>query len=149
MSDPGFPNFIKHFRKARKLTLEALGAKFEPAAPKGTISEIENGKKGVSMRRLFEIAAALETSPGALLDGPPRVPTQDQLAAMLEAAQNEVGLEALTLGGYPAAVASGLHARLLQFAGIAPNVTAAFDAQLTGHAGDAQSPKTTRKDAQG
>jgi transcriptional regulator with XRE-family HTH domain len=64
-------NFIKAWREHRGLTLQALGDKLEPPASAGTMSAYESGSRNVSMDRLTQIADALGTTPGRLLDGPP------------------------------------------------------------------------------
>lgn len=149
MSELGVPNFIRDYRKARSLTLEALGNALEPPATKGTISQIESGARGVSLRRLFEIAEVLKTTPGALLDGPAVVPTEDELARMLAAAQDEVGLERLTLGGYPSAVASGLRAYLVRYPSVrSSDLDAAAEPEKV-HGEDVQPPLPTKKSARG
>jgi transcriptional regulator with XRE-family HTH domain len=64
------PNHITAWRNFRKLTLEQLAEKTGLAVP--TISEMANGKQDVTGKSLFELAAALDTTPGALLDVDPR-----------------------------------------------------------------------------
>lgn len=64
--------FIRQWRELRGLTQQALGDKLEPPASAGTISAYESGKREVSMERLRQIAEALETTPGSIIDGPPR-----------------------------------------------------------------------------
>jgi transcriptional regulator with XRE-family HTH domain len=65
-------NFIKAWREFRGLTLQTLGESIDPPASPGTLSAYESGSRNVSMDRLTQIAEALKTTPGSLLDGPPR-----------------------------------------------------------------------------
>lgn len=64
--------FIREWREHRGLTQQALGDGLDPPASAGTISSYESGKREVSMDRLRQIADALKTTPGSILDGPPR-----------------------------------------------------------------------------
>lgn len=63
--------YIREWREHRGLTQQALGDALEPPASAGTISSYESGKREVSMDRLRQIADALKTTPGSILDGPP------------------------------------------------------------------------------
>lgn len=64
--------FIREWREHRGLTQQELGDALEPQASAGTISAYESGQRNASMDRLRQIASALETTPGRLLDGPPQ-----------------------------------------------------------------------------
>jgi transcriptional regulator with XRE-family HTH domain len=63
--------FIREWRAHRGLTGQQLGDLLDPPASAGTISAYESGKREVSMDRLRQIADALKTTPGSILDGPP------------------------------------------------------------------------------
>jgi len=111
-------NFIKHWRKTKGLTLQALGEALEPAASAGTVQSYEAGSRDPSLSRLIEIARVLGVSPGKLLDGPPLIPSQAELAGMLASAQGELPV-GVSIADYPTAVASSLRDQLLQFSGVA------------------------------
>lgn len=64
--------YIREWREHRGMTQPDLGDLLDPPASAGTISAYESGARNVSMDRLRQIADALETTPGSLLDGPPR-----------------------------------------------------------------------------
>jgi len=113
-------NYIKHWRKNRGLTLQALGDRLDPPASAGTIQSYEAGTRDPSLARLNDIARALHVTAGKLLDGPPRIPTESELASMLETAQRELAV-GVSLGDYPTAVASSLRDQLLLFSGVPAN----------------------------
>jgi len=59
------------WRRVRGLTQAALAAR--AGLTQAAVSGIENGGRDLSVRTLFRLAAALDLTPGALLDGePPR-----------------------------------------------------------------------------
>ena len=64
-----WPNLISVRRKAAGMTMEQLAAKMDPPSSKGMISQYESGKRRPRQDTLASIAAALGTTPGALLDG--------------------------------------------------------------------------------
>jgi transcriptional regulator with XRE-family HTH domain len=60
---------IKKARNGKGLTLRAAVARFETfglAWPHSTLSDVENGKRGLHVRELLVIAASLNTSPDSL-----------------------------------------------------------------------------------
>ena len=61
--------FVKAWRLERGLTQAQLGEK--AGLTQAQIQQIEGGKRGFSQDGLERIAAALQTTPGALLTGPP------------------------------------------------------------------------------
>jgi len=71
-------NQIKALRNAAGLSLEELGALVEPPISKGMMSQYERGKRRPRQDTLNAIAAALGTTPGAVIDGEPaeRVPAE-------------------------------------------------------------------------
>lgn len=141
-------NFIRYWREARGLTLQALGEAIEPPASAGTIHTYESGARDVSLRRLGELARVLEVKPGKLLDGPTRLPTENELAAMLELAQTEIEV-GVSLGDYPSAVASSLHEQLLLFVGERSNGPAENKVRGSSPAVAAQSRRPTKRVARG
>jgi transcriptional regulator with XRE-family HTH domain len=75
-------NYIRAWRKHRGLTGEELGAALDPPASAGTISSYETNKRKASQFRLGQIAAALKTTPGKLLDEPPPLPGSTPVVTM-------------------------------------------------------------------
>lgn len=142
-------NAIKFWIKERGLTLQKLGERLEPPASAGTISAYASESREMSMDRLRDIARALEVTPGQVLDGPPHIPTESELASMLAAAQNEIPMDRLTTGDYPSAVASALRARLLRYAGVYASDSVATPEQEKPRASDVRSPKPTKKASRG
>ena len=63
--------FIKEWRESVGMTQQELGDALNPPASPGTISSYESGSRNLSMERLRQVADALGTTPGALLDFPP------------------------------------------------------------------------------
>ena len=61
-------NFIRAWRKYRQLTIEQLVEK--SGLSKASISNMETGKDDVTGRSLFELANALNTTPGKLFEMP-------------------------------------------------------------------------------
>lgn len=109
--DPGVPNHIAYWRKRARLTMQELADALDEPTTKGTISQIESAKRGFSLRRLFDIAKAVGAKPGALLDGPIQVPTEEELVSMIAEAQAEIPA-GTAIGGYPRAVAASLRSQL-------------------------------------
>lgn len=141
-------NFIRYWRSERGMTLQALGDELEPNASAGTVQSYESGSRDPSLSRLIDMARALGVSPGKLLDGPPPIPTEAQLAAMLATAQNEL-MVGVSLGDYPTAVASSLRDQLLQFLGVPANAGAASAAPKKPRAANAQLRAPTKRSAAG
>lgn len=63
--------FIKEWRESVGMTQQELGDAINPPASAGTISSYESGARNLSMERLRQVAVALGTTRGALLDFPP------------------------------------------------------------------------------
>ena len=122
---------------------------------RSVINKALNGKKGIEPSYIDGLAKALQASKieilyhAGYLDAMPRIPSESELASMLKSAQDEVGLDGLTLGGYPSAVASGLRARLLRYSGGRPSVHDDASEPSNGHDEVAQSPRSTRRSVQG
>ena len=66
-------NYLREWRKHAKLSGEALGAMLDPPASAGTISSYETGKRRIGPQRLAQLAEALGTTQGKLLDEPPPI----------------------------------------------------------------------------
>lgn len=122
----------------------------------------ENGHRGFPAKKAPLYARRFKVDEQWLLfgkgEGPtgkiesPNVPTLDELARMLAEAQEEIGLaglETLTIGGYPRAVAANLRTHLLRFSGVRPSDSAAASEPSKGQAEDAQSPPPTKRSARG
>lgn len=58
---------LASLRKDRGFSQEALG--FEAGYHRTYISQLERGKKSPSLQTIFQIAAALKTSPSAMVKG--------------------------------------------------------------------------------
>ncbi len=63
------PNFLRQWRDFRKLSQADLGARIGTTGP--VIHLLENQERSLSHKWLVKLAAALETSPGFLLDHDP------------------------------------------------------------------------------
>jgi transcriptional regulator with XRE-family HTH domain len=148
MNEPGIPNHIKYWRKRANLTLQALAEALEPPSSKGTISQYESASRGFSLSRLIEIAQALNTTPGAILDGPVRLPTPEELASMLAEAQREITV-GVSFEDYPSAVASSLHAQLQRYAGVTASVAVGSAETSKGPGGGVQPRYPTKRASQG
>jgi transcriptional regulator with XRE-family HTH domain len=61
-------NQIKHYRKARGMTIDELSKKIHKS--RGTVSKYESGRITLDIITLFEIAEAIEIEPRLLLDYP-------------------------------------------------------------------------------
>jgi len=79
-------NRLGGWRRAKGLTQAALARLAH--VPQSALSEVENGRRDLSLRTLFKLAVALEMTPGTLLDkDPPWLPlTRRQLDAVSRAA---------------------------------------------------------------
>lgn len=67
-------NFLRDWRRYRKMTQEALAEK--AGTNSSMINHLENGKRGLSHKWLVRLAPILSTSPGFLLDhNPYEMPT--------------------------------------------------------------------------
>lgn len=144
----GRMNAIRYWRNSRGLTLQALGEAMDPPASAGTISSYEGGSRDPSLCRLQEIAKILKVTPGALLDGPPTIPSEAELATMLEIAQREITV-GVSLGDYPTAVASSLRSQLQQFAGVGASDPVEKAVKGKAHSEDALSRSPTKRSARG
>ena len=74
---------IRAWRKFRGLTIAELAAK--AGCTPGLISQIERGESHWSQKSLENIAKALETQPGLLLDKPPDKQIEDGIAKLTAA----------------------------------------------------------------
>ena len=63
------PVFLKAWREHRGLTMEQLAELVGTSS--GQIAMLESGERGLSTKCARKLAAALETTPGTLLDYPP------------------------------------------------------------------------------
>ncbi len=89
-----FGHRLRHYRKARGLTLEQLGALIGRPAP--YLSMVENGKREARLSLIGEVAHALDVSVAELLEG--EAPTRRaRLEIALERAQEEPLYQALAL----------------------------------------------------
>lgn len=70
---------IRHWRKARRMTLEQLAARLGTSA--GHLHKWETGKVSVNLKRLGEIAAILEVGIVDLVEDLPRVPIVGKVGA--------------------------------------------------------------------
>jgi transcriptional regulator with XRE-family HTH domain len=140
----GVPNRIRYWRQQKGWTLQQLGDALEPPASKGTVSAIESETRGFSLERLLDFAKALGVSPGAVLDGPPKVPTANELEQMLEIAQRELPME-MTRGDYPRAVASSLLTQLALYAGVRSNSAGVVSETSKRRDKGAQPPPATKR----
>lgn len=141
-------SFIKFWREKRGMTLQAVGEALEPPASAGTIHSYESGARDTSLKRLVNLAQVLGVSPGQLLDGPTRLPTQAEVAEMLAVAQSELPI-GVSYADYPTAVASSLHAQLLRYAGRSANAHVGSRAPSTSPDEVAPPRPPTKKSAQG
>jgi len=64
------------WRRARNLTQAALAAR--AGLPQAAISIIEHGNRDISLRTVYRLAAALDITPGTLLDKDPPLPTMSR-----------------------------------------------------------------------
>jgi transcriptional regulator with XRE-family HTH domain len=74
--------FLKEWRQRAKLTGEALGAMLDPPASAGTISAYETGARNIGPERLVQLAHALGTTPGKILDEPPPLEGSSRVVTM-------------------------------------------------------------------
>jgi transcriptional regulator with XRE-family HTH domain len=74
--------FLREWRKHAGLTGDELGAKLDPPASAGTISSYETGARNIGPDRLAQIAEALGTTPGKILDEPPPLEGSSRVVAM-------------------------------------------------------------------
>ncbi len=89
-----FGRRVRHYRKARGLTLDDLGERVGRPAP--YLSMLENGKKEPRLGLINDLAAALEVTPTDLLD--PEAPTRRaQLEVRLEQIQRDQAYRELAL----------------------------------------------------
>jgi transcriptional regulator with XRE-family HTH domain len=65
--------YLREWRKHAGLTGDELGAMLDPPASAGTISSYETGKRRIGPQRLAQLAEALGTTQGKLLDEPPPI----------------------------------------------------------------------------
>lgn len=65
--------FLREWRLHAGLTGEQLGAMLDPPASAGTISAYETGARNIGPDRLVQMAQALGTTPGKILDEPPPI----------------------------------------------------------------------------
>ncbi len=143
------PVMLGAWREWRGLTQEDLAE--EIGTTGSMVSMLETGERGLTVKWLRRISPVLRASPGDLIDVQPgvpvdkRVPSESELAIMLENAQREVPMESLTVGGYPSAVASALRTQLLQFASAGANGLSGKVAKATGPEEGAQSPRPTKR----
>jgi predicted transcriptional regulator len=95
MIDPlVFGHRVRHYRRARRLTLDDLGA--EVAKPAPFLSLLENGKREPNLSLINALAEALDVAPADLLDSKP--PTRRaQLEVALERAQRDQAYRDLDL----------------------------------------------------
>lgn len=111
---------------------------------KGAVPSIDNVERmaRVAGLRLSELIEGVEP-----LAHP--IPSESELAVMLEQAQREVPVERLTLGGYPSAVAAALRSRLQQYAETGASGLSVMVAPSTAPEEGALSPSPTKKSVRG
>ena len=143
--------------KARKSELELNDADIAKLVgrERSVINKALNGKKGIEPSYIDGLAKALKASKLEILyhagyiDELPNVPSETELAAMIAEAQDEVGIEALTIGGYPTAVAAGLRERLLRYSGARPNARDVASETSTSRDEGARSRPPTKRSSPG
>lgn len=79
---------LKAWRKFRRMTQQQLADAVDPPTTKSVIAALESGQNGISAKWLHRLAAALQTSPGFLLDHDP-----NDLDSMWTAATEAVPIE--------------------------------------------------------
>lgn len=79
----GGPNYLKAWREWRGLSQKDLASAARTS--EGNLSDLEQGKRGLSLSWLRRFAAPLNISPGVLADYEPQNVPDDILAALLEA----------------------------------------------------------------
>jgi transcriptional regulator with XRE-family HTH domain len=74
-------HYLREWRQYREMTLEQLAEAV--GTTKGVISELELSKKGLSLKWLYRLAPALQTSPGMIVDYHPEMVDHEAMAAFL------------------------------------------------------------------
>lgn len=110
---PMIPNNITSLRRLRGMTqtelAEAIGTKLS------MMGKLERGERDLSADWIEKIASALDVEPFQLIAPERLFPTEEQLADMLQLAQQQIPA-GLPYSEWPKAVAAGLHMRLLKLA---------------------------------
>lgn len=108
------PNNIATYRKRAGLSQEQLAPLI--GTTRNMLVKLEGGKRGLTSDWLERIGEALSVPPYLLIAPEHLLPTEEQLAEMLSAAQSTLPA-GLPYSEWPRAVAAGLHMRLRTLVG--------------------------------
>lgn len=108
------PNNIATYRKRAGLSQERLAKSI--GTTKNMLIKLEKGTRGLTSDWLEKIGRQLEVPPYLLIAPEHLLPTEEQLADMLSAAQSTLPA-GLPYSEWPRAVAAGLHTRLRTLSG--------------------------------
>lgn len=107
-------NNISKIRKARGMTQEQLASAI--GTSRNMLVKLEGGSRDLTSTWIERISEALDVEPFALIAPDNLVPSEEELAQLLAAAQQTLPA-GLPFSEWPRAVAAGLHMRLRTLAG--------------------------------
>lgn len=107
-------NQIKRYRTVRGMTQHALGDAI--GSSRNMVAKLEAGSRDLTSEWLEKIGAALDIEPYLLIAPMNILPSEDELAQMLDHAQRSLPT-GLPYSEWPKAIAQGLHMRLRMLAG--------------------------------
>lgn len=108
------PNKISIYRKRAKLTQEGLAQAI--GTSRSQLVKLERGERPLTSDWLEKIGEACQVSPHLLIAPDGAVPSVDELAQLLQAAQDALPV-GVPYSEWPRSVASELHMRLRRLAG--------------------------------
>lgn len=85
----GGPNYLAAWREHRGMSQEDLAERIDPPTTQGQIAHLESGRSGLTAKWLRKLSAALNVTPGLILDHPPHEIDNDIIDIWAHAGRKE------------------------------------------------------------